>query len=434
MDKTIVTSKFNGFLSGEIIVPPDKSISHRSLIIGSLVKDKIEINNLSLGGDIISTLNILKSAGIKAEFLSNRDLILDSTGGFIQPEKELDCGNSGTSARLLAGLFSSLPFKVKFTGDNSLSKRPMKRIIIPLTKMGADIKSNDNRFPLEITGGNLKEITYCSPVPSAQVKSAILLAGLNATNKTRVYEEYLSRNHTEIMLKYLGASIKTGHDEKGYYAEIEKSKLIPKKIEISGDISSAAFFMVAAAIVPNSKITLKNVNVNPTRTGILKVFEEIGANYKLLNKRTVSGEEVADIYVEYKKDLKPFEIGGGLIPELIDEIPILAVLAATIKGKSIVKDASDLRNKESDRIKKIVEAFDALGINIEENPDGFTIEGGYGVSKSVILETYLDHRLAMSYYVLSLINDKSMTIKDFDCTKTSFPEFLDIMNKIKKED
>lgn len=432
MDNVFITKKNTNGLSGEIIIPPDKSISHRSLILGALTKGKIKISNISLGFDCISTLKILNELGVRHKFLSKRELFLDATGAFIEPKNKLDCGNSGTTTRLMAGLLASKNFKSELFGDESLSKRPMKRIIEPLELMGAKIKSNDNKMPLIIEGGVLKGIEYKSPIPSAQIKSALLIAGLNAKGKTKIWEKTLSRNHSELMLEYLGANIKKGYDDNGYFVEVEKSSLIEKDIEIPGDISSAAFFMVAGAIVKNSDIVIKNVGINPTRTGILDVFDQAKINYKLLNKRMLANEPVSDIQVSYSENIEPFEIKGDLVPRLIDEIPILAVLATRANGKTVVKDAKDLRNKESDRIKAIVEAFMALGVEIEEKEDGFIIQGKREVKNSIELETFLDHRLAMSYYVLSLITKKELKIKGFDCINTSFPEFLNLMKEIQK--
>ena len=432
MDNVFITKKNTNGLSGEIIIPPDKSISHRSLILGALTKGKIKISNISLGFDCISTLKILNELGVRHKFLSKRELFLDATGAFIEPKNKLDCGNSGTTTRLMAGLLASKNFKSELFGDESLSKRPMKRIIEPLELMGAKIKSNDNKMPLIIEGGELVGIEYKSPIPSAQIKSALLIAGLNAKGKTKIWEKTLSRNHSELMLEYLGANIKKGYDDNGYFVEVEKSSLIEKDIEIPGDISSAAFFMVAGAIVKNSDIVIKNVGINPTRTGILDVFDQAKINYKLLNKRMLANEPVSDIQVSYSENIEPFEIKGDLVPRLIDEIPILAVLATRANGKTVVKDAKDLRNKESDRIKAIVEAFMALGVEIEEKEDGFIIQGKREVKNSIELETFLDHRLAMSYYVLSLITKKELKIKGFDCINTSFPEFLNLMKEIQK--
>ena len=416
-------------LVGEIKIPPDKSISHRSLIFSAMAKGKVKISNLSLGADCLSTLEILKKLGVKHEFISKRDLISDSTlFGAKDGHLVFDCGNSGTTTRLLSGLFSSLcGLDCEMIGDMSLSKRPMKRVIEPLSLMGADIRANDYKLPLYIKGQKLKPITYFSPVASAQVKSCLILAGLNTTGKTRIYEKTLSRNHSEIMLEYLGAKITTGQDDKGFFVEVEKSDLTPRDIEITGDISSAAFFMVAGAIVPNSNILIKNVGINPTRAGIIDVFKEAQVDFELINERKITNELTADIRVRYTPNIKPFKVSGELIPRLIDEIPILAVLASQAKGESVVCDAGDLRNKESDRIKTIADTFKALKINIEEKSDGFIIQGGNEINQDVVLETHLDHRLAMSYYVLSLINKAKTEILGFDCVNTSFPEFREMM-------
>ena len=426
------TKKINNGLSGEIIIPPDKSVSHRAIIFGALTNGKIKIKNLSKGQDCLSTLKIFEKLGVKYEFISDRDLILNSSNG-ITSNKEMtfDCGNSGTTTRLLSGLLSWQNFNSTLIGDESLSKRPMKRVIEPLKLMGADISSNDNKLPIKIKGKSLKGIEYFSPIPSAQVKSCLMLAGLGAQDETTIYEKTLSRNHSEIMLKYLEADIEYGKDEKGFYTKIKKSKLTPKDIEIVGDISSAAFFMVAGAIIPNSSIIIKNVGINPTRTGIIDIFKQAKINFEILNQKTVSNELCADIKVNYTQNIQPFKIEGDIVPRLIDEIPILAVLATQAQGKSIIKDAKDLRNKESDRIKTICESFKQLGLEIEEKDDGFEIVGKKIIDKKATLETHLDHRLAMSYFVLSLINEKEMTIKGFDCINTSFPEFLDLMKKIK---
>ena len=429
MDNFKTKQNING-LSGEITIPPDKSMSHRAIIFGALTGSKIKIKNLSLGEDCLNTLKIFEKLGVKYEFISNRDLILDSSNGFSTPNEPLYCGNSGTTTRLLSGFFAWQNFDVKLTGDESLSKRPMKRIIEPLSQMGANISSNENKLPLEIKGSNLNKITYHSPIASAQVKSCLLLAGIGTEGKTKIYEPTLSRNHSEIMLEYLEANIQCGKDKFGYYTEISKSKLTPKNLEVVGDISSAAFFMVAAAIVPNSSIIIKNVGINPTRTGIIDVFKQAQIDFELLNQKAICNELSADIKVNYTPNIKPFEIKGDLIPRLIDEIPVLAVLATQAEGKSVIKDAKDLRNKESERIKTVVEAFRALEIEIEEFDDGFKVTGKKEINKQATLKTHLDHRLAMSYYVLSLINKQEMTINDFNCTNTSFPEFLELMEKL----
>ena len=419
-------------LKGEITIPPDKSISHRSIIFGALTKGKIKIKNLSVCEDVISTLNIFKQLGLKFEYTSQRNLNIDATELFKNKNEEytFDCGNSGTTTRLLSGLFSWQDFTSVLTGDESLSKRPMKRIIEPLRLMGAEIDSNDYKLPLKIKGRELNTIEYHSPIASAQVKSCILLAGLGIDDITTVYEKNLSRNHTELMLEYLDANVSTGKDNNGYFSQIKKSQLMPKDIEITGDISSAAFFMVAAAIIPNSSVVIKNVGINPTRTGILDVFNQAKIDYRIFNKKTVCSETTADIEVNYTENIKPFEIKGDLVPRLIDEIPILSLLATQADGISIIKDAKDLRNKESDRIKTIVNAYKKLNIEAKEYDDGFLIEGKSEINKDVALETYLDHRLAMTYHVLSLLNKKETKINGFECVNTSFPEFLDLMNKL----
>ncbi len=424
------------FLEGEITIPSDKSMSHRAIILGCLTKSEFTIKNLSLGEDCQNTLKIFSQLGIKYEFISKKDLKINSKDLFKNLDKEyvFDCGNSGTTTRLLMGLFSSIEgLKCTLIGDNSLSKRPMKRVIEPLSKMGAKIEHNDFKLPIKIEGRKLQGITYFSPIPSAQVKSCLLLAGLNAKGKTKVFENVLSRNHSEIMLNYLGAYIKTGKTEEGFFAEIENSTLKPKDIEVIGDISSAAFFMVAPSIIPNSKVLIKNVGINPTRDGIIDVFKQAKIDFEILNKREISKEQVADIKVNYTKDIFPFEIKGNIIPRLIDEIPVLAVLASRAKGKSKISDAKDLRNKESDRIKTIVETFKELEINIEEFEDGFEIQGkNEEINKDITFKTHLDHRLAMSYYIISLLNKGKSKIEGFGCVNTSFPEFIELMNSLKK--
>ena len=373
--KDIICKKIKNGLKGEIIIPPDKSISHRSLIFGSQTGGKIKISNFSFGADCRATLEIIKALGCEVNFIDDRTLILNSPKEFCTPSKVLDCGNSGTSMRLLAGMLAAQNFKSTLIGDESLSKRPMKRVIEPLSLMGAKIKSNNFKAPLEIEGAKLNPIEYFSPIASAQVKSCILLAGLNTNGITTVYEKTLSRDHSERMFKYLEAQIETGQDKNGFYTKIQKSKLVPKDIEIAGDISSAAFFMVMAAIVPDSEIIIKNVGLNPTRTGILDVFDKMNVNYKILDKKIISNEEIGDIKVCYSPDIIGCEISGEIIPRLIDELPVIAVLASRANGQTTVKDAQDLRNKESDRISALSEGLKKIGIEIEEKQDGFIIYG-----------------------------------------------------------
>lgn len=404
-------------LTGEITIPSDKSISHRAVMLASLAKGKSIIKNFSKGQDPVSSLNICRSLGIDASF-HNEDLIIMSTGKLCPPSQPLDCGNSGTTMRFMAGILAGQNFNSTLIGDESLSKRPMKRIIEPLELMGAEIDSNNFRSPLNISGKLLHGINYNSQLASAQVKSCILLAGLSCDGKTTFTEPYISRDHTERMLKFMGANISINSKT----TTIEKSELQPQILEICGDISSAAYFITAGLIVPNSEIILKNVGLNPTRTGIIEVVKKMGGNIEVLDEKTVSGEEVGDIKITYSK-LNAVVIEGEIIPKLIDEIPVIAVLATQAKGTTIIKDALDLRNKESDRIAAVVTELKKIGADIEETPDGFIINGKTELQGGCEVETYHDHRLAMSLYVAGLICKTPICINGFEWVNISFPEF-----------
>ncbi len=419
-----ITYKSEKGLKGTVTIPSDKSISHRAIMFTSLARGKSVIKNFSKGQDPLSSLKVCKTLGIDAEF-SNEELIVKSKGILSAPQTQLDCGNSGTTMRLMSGILAGQNFNSTLIGDESLSKRPMKRVIEPLSLMGAKIESNEYKAPLKIYGQNLKPINYISKLASAQVKSCILLAGLNIDGQTSFTEPYVSRNHTEIMLKYMGANISVNNTT----VTIEKSELEPKTIEICGDISSAAYFIVAGLIVPNSKIILKNVGLNPTRTGIIEVAEKMGGNIEILDKRNISGEDVGDIQISYS-DLKACTIEGEIIPRLIDELPVIAVLATQAKGTTIIKDAQDLRNKESDRIKAVVTELKKIGADIEETPDGFIINGKTNLKGDTEVETYHDHRLAMSLYVAGLICDKPIAINGFEWVDISFPEFDKLFNSL----
>lgn len=405
-------------LRGEVIIPSDKSISHRAVMFSSLAKGTSIIKNFSLGQDPLSSLKVCKNLGITAEFIEDNTLKLTSNGKLSSPNEILDCGNSGTTMRLMAGILAGQDFKSTLIGDESLSKRPMKRVIEPLSLMGANIISNEFKSPLQINGRQLHSIDYVSKLASAQVKSCILLAGLNANGTTTFTEPYVSRDHTERMLKYMGADL----DANGTKVSIKKSELEAKTIEICGDISSAAYFIAAGLIVPNSKIILKNVGLNPTRTGIIEAVEKMGANIKILDKRLVSGEEAGDIEIS-SSDLKGCVIEGEIIPRLIDELPVIAIIATQAEGETIVKDAKDLRNKESDRIKTIVNELQKLGADIEEREDGFVIRGKKALKGGVEVETYHDHRLAMSLYIAGLVSEKEVAVNGFEWVDISFPEF-----------
>ena len=419
-----IVHKITNGLKGSVTIPADKSISHRAVMFASLANGKSVIKNFSKGQDPLSSLNVCRALGIDAEF-KNDLLIINSNGKLSAPSSSLDCGNSGTTMRLISGILAGQNFNTTLIGDESLSKRPMRRVIEPLSLMGAEIKSNDFKAPLNIYGKNLHAIDYVSKLASAQVKSCVLLAGLNADGKTSFMEPYISRNHTEIMLKYMGANINIDKNT----VTIEKSKLEPRTIEVCGDVSSAAYFIAAGLIVPNSKIILKNVGLNPTRTGILEVAEKMGGNIEILDKKTVSGEITGDIQISYS-DLKACTIEGEIIPRLIDELPVIAVLATQAEGTTIIKDAQDLRNKESDRIKAVVTELKKIGADIEETSDGFIINGKKSLKGGVEIETYHDHRLAMSLYAAGLICDKPISINGFEWVDISFPEFDKLFNSI----
>src|SRR5574344_593941 len=416
MQKIIEKAK-NG-LQGEIEIPADKSISHRAVMLASLANGISVIKNFSHGQDPLSTLKVLSDLGVKSEFIDNKTLKITSKGKLNTPKQELFCGNSGTTMRLVSGILSGQNFNSTLTGDESLTLRPMKRIIEPLTLMGAKIESDNFHSPLKISGSKLFGIDYISKLASAQVKSSIILAGLFADSKTSVTEPYTSRNHTEIMLKYLGANILTD----GLKVTVSKSTLEAKTIKIPGDISSAAYFIAAALIVPNSNVILKNVGLNPTRTGILEVCKKMGGNIEILNIKTISGERVGDIRVKYS-ELEGCTIEGEIIPRLIDELPVIAVLATQAKGQTIIKNAEDLRNKEADRIKTTVCELAKLGAEITETPDGFIVQGKKELNGDTIVETYKDHRLAMSMFVAGLICKKPIKINDCEWVNISFPEF-----------
>lgn len=418
-------SKLNKPLNGQITIPADKSISHRAVMFSSLAKGKSIIRNFSDGQDPLSTLKIFNQLGIESN-ISENEIIINSKGYLKASELPLDCGNSGTTMRLISGVLAGQNFNSTLIGDESLSKRPMKRIIEPLTQMGAIINSNDYKAPLEIVGQNLQPINYNSKIASAQVKSCILLAGLGVNDGiTSITEPYLSRNHTELMLKAMGANITTSETT----VSVQKSELSPIEIDICGDISSAAYFIVSALIVPNSKIILKNVGLNPTRTGILDVARKMGASITILDKKEICNEEVGDIQIEYS-ELQGCEISGEIIPRLIDEIPVIAVLATQANGQTIIKDAQDLRNKESDRITAVVSELKKLGANIEESPDGMIINGKCKLLGNCEVETYHDHRLAMSLYVAGLICEKEILINGFEWVDISFPTFEKLFNDL----
>lgn len=394
-------------LRGEITVPGDKSISHRSIMFGSIAKGTTEISGFLNSADCRSTISCFKKMGIEITLNNDKvSVIGNGLYGLSKPKDVLDVGNSGTTMRLISGILSGQSFSCILDGDESIRKRPMKRIIDPLSAMGASISSNNGLCPLTIKGTTLSGIDYTLPVASAQVKSAVLLAGLYATGTTSVLERHVSRNHTELMLKAFGADINTDKEicEGTEYtvSKIKKAdELYGQKIEVPGDISSAAYFLALGLIHPNSDILIKNVNINETRAGIIDVIKKMGGDISLLNKKTLGAEPVCDINVK-SSSLSGIEISGDIIPRLIDEIPIICIMAAFAKGKTIIKDAGDLKNKESNRIETVSMGLKAIGCDVTPTEDGMIIEGGCSLNPATII-TKKDHRIAMSFAILSTI-------------------------------
>ncbi len=426
MEKLII-HKAKG-LTGTITIPGDKSISHRCLMLGSLASGKTVIRNFLRSEDCLSTMESFRKLGIKIIRKKNKVTVFGKgLYGLKAPKKMLNANNSGTTTRLMLGILAAQPFTSKITGDKSLCRRPMLRVTEPLRRMGASITGKDggNYTPLTISGGRLQGINFRSKVASAQVKSAVLLAGLYASGKTCVTEPVKSRDHTERMLGYFGVK----PDIKGNTVCVKGGReLKGRKIEIPGDISSAAFFIVAGLIVPNSKLVIKNVGINPTRTGILEALLKMGAKLKIVNKRNREYEPAADIIVR-PGNLKGTLIGGKIIPRLIDEIPILAVAAAMARGKTVFKDAGELRVKESDRIKTLCTELNKFGVKTRELKNGFIVYGG-APPKGAKSISHGDHRISMSMAVLALAAQGVSEIKDTACIKTSFPEFFGLLKKI----
>ncbi len=423
-----IVNKVKNGLMGELNFPGDKSISHRSVMLSALGASPVRIVNFLNAEDTLSTAKIMGQLGAKIEFVGDTELIVTGNGlhGLNAPTAILDAGNSGTTLRLLMGLLSGANIAAEFTGDASLSKRPMKRIITPLSTMGANIESTDGKLPIRIKKSEgLKGVTYEMPMASAQLKSALLLAGLFANGKTTVIEPAVSRDHTERMLAAFGASILRG--ENSVTIEPAKELIAPENILVPSDISSAAYFMVAALIIPNSDVILKDIGVNPTRTGIIDVLKKMGGNIELNNKRTVCGEEIADIRVRSSK-LSGVTFGKEIMGRLIDEIPIIAVAAAFADGKTVVKDAGELRVKETDRIKAIATTFNKLAKGmIEETENGFIVTGKLPVNFAVA-DSFNDHRIAMSLAILGAAA-KGVEIENSESVNISYPGFYDTLEK-----
>ena len=413
-------------IKGRLKVPGDKSISHRAVMFGSISKGTTNIKGFLTGADCISTISIFKKMGIDIE-LDNTFVKVHGKGlyGLTCPHEVLDCGNSGTTTRLVSGILSAQNFTSVLTGDKSIQKRPMNRIITPLSMMGADIKSNDGFAPLTITGSSLHGIMYNSPVASAQVKSAILLAGLYASSPTCVVEPVKSRDHTELMLKKFGADLTS---TKTSVTINPCSELFANDIDVPSDISSAAFFMAAAILVPGSELILENVGINPTRDGIIRVLKDMGANIEIINQ-TDSFEPVADIRVTYSK-LHSTCIKGDIIPTLIDELPLLAALASLAEGTTVIKDAEELKVKESNRIRVMCEELSKLGVDVIETEDGMEIKGTDKLKGNVTIATHDDHRIAMTFAILNLVSDGEIRLDNKNCVEISYPEFFNDLNKM----
>lgn len=411
----------SGPLKGELTVPGDKSISHRSVMFGAIAKGLTEVTNFLQGADCLSTISCFRQLGISIENTPEKILVHGrGLHGLSAPEKILDAGNSGTTTRLLSGILSGQEFSSVLTGDASIQKRPMKRIMEPLSLMGAQIESvrHNGCAPLSITGRPLHGISYATPVASAQVKSAILLAGLYADSPTQVTEPLPSRNHTELMLKGFGANLVS----KGKTALLRPGfPLFGQKIEVPGDISSAAYFLAAGLLVPGSEILVKNVGINPTRSGILSVIRSMGGRLEILNERLCAGEPVADLFVSFSP-LHGTVIEGELIPALIDELPMIAVMAAFAQGTTVIRDAAELKVKESDRIATTTAGLKAMGADVTPTPDGMIICGGrtlHGASVS----SFEDHRIAMSFAVAAMAAEGTTVIENGDCVRISYPGF-----------
>ncbi len=424
----------SGPLTGEITVPGDKSISHRSLMLGALAQGTTRIKGLLLGEDPRSTAACFTAMGAKISNLEDEWITVEGTGGQLQePDDVLDTGNSGTTFRLMLGLLASQPDKFfAVTGDDSIRARPMKRVIAPLTQMGATIagKANNTLAPLGIKGQQLRPFHYHSPIASAQVKSCLLLAGLSVNGDTTVTEPSLSRDHSERMLKAFGANLSIDSATNSVTLH-GPAKLTGQTVIVPGDISSAAFWLVAAAITPGSNLLVKNVGINPTRTGVLDALQAMEADITLENERDVTGEPVADLRVRHSQ-LKSTTIGGDLIPRMIDEVPILAVAALFAEGTTYIKDAAELRVKESDRLAVMAEAIAKLGGSVTEHPEGMDIvgKGASAQLTSATLDSYTDHRIAMSLAIAATRTPAKSKIHRAEAAAVSYPRFFDTLAEV----
>lgn len=408
-------------LKGELTIPGDKSISHRAVMLGAISQGTTSVTNFLRGADCLSTISCFRKMGIAIEETPT-EILIHGKGlhGLSAPEAVLDVGNSGTTMRLLSGILAGQDFSSSLTGDASIRKRPMKRVITPLSLMGASIESipGNGCAPLAIQGMPLTGIHYQSPVSSAQVKSCVLLAGLYADSTTKVTEPFVSRNHSELMLRSFGAEIQT----EGTTVSVQPDPLLTgQKVEVPGDISSAAYFIAAGLLIPGSEILIKNVGINPTRDGILRVCRAMGADIEILNEQEHCGELTADLLVRHSA-LKGTVIEGGIIPTLIDELPVIAVMAAFAEGTTIIRDAQELKVKESNRLDIIVHHLKEMGADVTPAPDGMIIRGGKPLTGTV-LDSHMDHRIAMSFAIAAMAGNGETEILNSDCVSISYPDF-----------
>lgn len=421
-------------LRGEVTIPGDKSISHRSVMLGAIARGTTEITHFLQGADCLATIGCFQSMGIDIENTPDRILVHGrGLHGLRKPSGILNTGNSGTTTRLISGILAGQSFSAVLSGDESLNSRPMARIMEPLNSMGAHITSihGNNCAPLQINPGALHGFSYESNAASAQVKSAVLLAGLYADGKTSVTEPVLSRNHTELMLNGFGARVssRTEADGRAHASILPCEELYGQKILVPGDISSAAYFIAAGLLVPGSEILIKNVGINPTRTGLLTVCEAMGADITYLNKTSAGGEPAADILVKHSP-LKAVTVGGSIIPTLIDELPMIAVMAASAEGTTIIRDAAELKVKETNRIDTVTENLKAMGADVTPTDDGMIIRGG-GALKGARINSHLDHRIAMAFAIAGLTAAGATIIEGSRCVDVSYPAFFETLDSLR---
>ena len=427
----LISNQINS-LKGEILCPGDKSISQRILILGSLLNYDFIVDGFLDAHDPNSTLNALNEIGASITKKDGKIIFSKRITSFIEPEKDLDLGNSGTGARLMLGLVSGLGLNTRFVGDSSLSNRPMLRVVNPLKEMGVNIETNSGKLPLKTLGGEIKEFfAYKMPIASAQVKSCLMLAALSSNREINIFEPKKTRDHTERMIEYFGGDIKYGDLKNPGQIILKKAKLKPKSTySIVGDFSSASFIIVATLICSNSSVIIRNVGLNKTRSGLIEILMSMGASIKITNKKIECNEEVGDIFVS-SSELNGVIVPEEIIPNIIDEVPILSIAASFARGKTIIKNASELKVKESDRLHAISDGLTKLKINHQLFHDGLSIEGHNGqIDPNEIINSYDDHRIAMSFLIAGIKSKNGITVRDCNNIETSFPNFTNIMNNL----